>query len=459
MLILFLACAVLFTALAIWRLERALSLLLLCLPLYLWRISLFGIPLTMLEAFILIVAGVWLWREKPQKWLIKKQKGRKRYPFDIEIALVMILAFVAAGVAGFNNSALGVFKAYFFEPILLFVVVFNVFGPKKNYFGIVWPLVLSGLVVSLLALYQAIFNFSFLNPIFGVGDFPRAVSFYGYPNAVGLYVAPLVPLAGALVFKYWTQKKYELAGLAGVSGLAMIGATVVAKSEGALIGLVLAAVVSLGMMGYKKIVVGLLLMTVLMIMAIVPLRDYALEKVQLRDLSGEIRKQHWRETGKMLSGGYWLLGSGLSNYTKAVAPWHQAGIFFNFEKDPDFRRKIVIFDNSYKQAHWQPVEIYMYPHNIFLNFWVEVGFLGMLLFTWIIGKYLTLTSALIKMAGADNLWAVALMGAMVVIVVHGLVDVPYFKNDLSVMFWVLIAMVGIGEIGNVKFLISNVKLK
>ena len=30
---------------------------------------------------------------------------------------------------------------------------------------------------------------------------------------------------------------------------------------------------------------------------------------------------------------------------------------------------------------------------------------------------------------------------MVVIIVHGLVDVPYFKNDLAVMFWALVAMI------------------
>ena len=36
-----------------------------------------------------------------------------------------------------------------------------------------------------------------------------------------------------------------------------------------------------------------------------------------------------------------------------------------------------------------------------------------------------------------------LMGAMVTIIVHGLVDVPYFKNDLSVLFWILIAMLSL----------------
>ena len=40
-------------------------------------------------------------------------------------------------------------------------------------------------------------------------------------------------------------------------------------------------------------------------------------------------------------------------------------------------------------------------------------------------------------------WAPLQLGvflALVGIVVHGLVDVPYFKNDLSLEFWVLLAI-------------------
>ena len=32
------------------------------------------------------------------------------------------------------------------------------------------------------------------------------------------------------------------------------------------------------------------------------------------------------------------------------------------------------------------------------------------------------------------------MAALSAILIHGLVDTPYFKNDLSIIFWVLIAL-------------------
>ena len=35
--------------------------------------------------------------------------------------------------------------------------------------------------------------------------------------------------------------------------------------------------------------------------------------------------------------------------------------------------------------------------------------------------------------------------ALVALIGHGLVDTPYFKNDLSVLFWVLIVLTMLGS--------------
>ena len=137
-----------------------------------------------------------------------------------------------------------------------------------------------------------------------------------------------------------------------------------------------------------------------------------------------------------------IFGTGLSGYQENVAIYHQEGIFFNHERDADFRRKIVWEDGDYKAKHWRPVEIYMYPHNIFLNFWTELGLAGMVLFIWIIGKAMHLSLKIYEQKSVYKGIALGLIGAMVAIFVHGLVDVPYFKNDLAVVFWVLLAVLG-----------------
>jgi hypothetical protein len=37
------------------------------------------------------------------------------------------------------------------------------------------------------------------------------------------------------------------------------------------------------------------------------------------------------------------------------------------------------------------------------------------------------------------------MAAMVAIIIYGLVDVPYFKNDLSVLFWTILGLAEINR--------------
>ncbi|MFH0951082.1 MAG: hypothetical protein V1765_01245, partial [bacterium] len=93
----------------------------------------------------------------------------------------------------------------------------------------------------------------------------------------------------------------------------------------------------------------------------------------------------------------------------------------------------------------------LYPHNILLNFWTELGLLGMLLFVWLIVKYLVLTlRQLIAKQNDSRYLTLGLLGAMITIIIHGLVDVPYFKNDLAIIFWLLLVLLGIMIVHNKK---------
>ena len=168
-------------------------------------------------------------------------------------------------------------------------------------------------------------------------------------------------------------------------------------------------------------------------------------KLSLHDLSGQIRRQQWKETIKMLTDRRIIGGAGLDNYQTAVKPYHQEGIFFNSDNLPRFDA-VVWASSTLRVKYWQPVEIYLYPHNIFLNFWSELGLFGLLLFVWLIAKYLFISAKLTITLGHrqdhKKYLALGLMTAMVAILIHGLVDVPYFKNDLAVMFWLFFALLG-----------------
>jgi O-antigen ligase len=83
----------------------------------------------------------------------------------------------------------------------------------------------------------------------------------------------------------------------------------------------------------------------------------------------------------------------------------------------------------------------MYPHNIVLNFWSETGLLGLLSFGAIIVIAVTVSWRSCRSGALE--WRPIQLGvllALVAVLVHGLVDVSYFKNDLAFEFWALLAI-------------------
>lgn len=447
--ILILIFLILFLVLAFKRLDLAVLTTIVALPTYLIRFMIGPIPTTLLEIMILIVFGVWfLFVGQPWKNFknFKNTKLKKiNYPFYLEIILVLIIACASVFTAHLSNSAFGIFKAYFFEPILFFIVLVNIFKNKTDYRKIIWTLSVSAFFVSVLAIFQRITGLLIANPFWANEATRRAVSFFGYPNAVGLYLGPIMILVLGLLFSQATQKSWPSAFLRFTIIISVL-AIFSASSFGALVGLTIA--IWLGLIIFnKKTRIIILVITVLfglVVLSVPRIRDPLISKITMQDLSGQIRLRQWTETKLMLMNGKLLSGAGLSGYQVAVAPYHQDGLFFNADKLTHFDERLR--NSSVLRAkYWQPVEIYMYPHNIFLNFWTELGLLGMLLFTWIIIKYLYLSAKLFKATKDKNtkIILLSLFSAMIVIIIHGLVDVPYFKNDLSVIFWLLIAILGI----------------
>ncbi len=467
--------------------QWALVFIIFALPSYILRFRIFGVPLTVLELMILTTFAIWFERNYKllflrikNKFVIRNSKliiKPRRYPFDVEMMLLLLVSFAAVAVAGFSNEALGIWKAYFFEPLLFYILVFNVFVSPTD--GIdnawsvifrktVWPLTLAVFLLSLFALYQKITGDFIANPFWAAPETRRVVSVFAYPNALGLYLAPIVLLIIGRVFGMLPRPAGEGRGEGWLRWFKILFSVITitlaflsiyfAHSEGALVGIV-AGLTLFGLLINKKgrlLTVGVVVLSVLLFLTIPKVYDKVVEKVTLSDLSGEVRKQQWRETWAMLteSRQRFIFGAGLANYQSVIKPYHAEGIYLNRDHDPDFQRKLQIFNDAYRQKYWQPVEIYLYPHNLILNFWSELGFFGVLLVLWIIIKFFYLGARLIKNYelqitndGIDDKYIIiALLSAMTAMVVHGIVDVPYFKNDLAVLFWLIIALMGVGQV-------------
>lgn len=448
-----------FFAFLSWKkIDSALFVLAALLPAYLIRFNVI-IPLTLLEGMILILFASWFiqnrnWEFKQWRLRIKNEKplDNKPYPFRWPLIAWLFASLIAVGVAGWGIPSFGIWRAYFFEPVLLYIVVVNVCSSREKIIRLLWAFAFSAFCVSIFAGIQYITGHFIPNDFWAASSSRRATSFFPYPNAVGLYLAPIILLlAGVFGYivaqaKVLANYRWQLAGL-GIVIILSLGAIVAARSEGALFGTA-AAVLIFGIFAPKKIrvvSVAAIIIGAVVIFSFTPLRTYVHDRLSLENFSGQVRRVQWHETWKMLKDGRLISGAGLNNYQASVKPFHQEGLFVK-NNDPDFQRK-VMFNAEYRKKVWQPLEIYLYPHNIILNFWSEVGLFGLITFFWIIATFfyygITSYRSVKKNRDPFQYIILGLMCALLVSLIHGIVDVPYFKNDLSAFFWIEMGLMSV----------------
>ena len=115
-----------------------------------------------------------------------------------------------------------------------------------------------------------------------------------------------------------------------------------------------------------------------------------------------------------------ILGAGFSGFPIRVAPFRPAG-----------------------------EEIELYPHNLWLTTWSEIGLLGVISFAMIFSRLLW--QGVRALSSADGIYRAVtwgMVGTLVLYLVHGMFDSPYWKNDLSAEFWLMAALGVVGMRGS-----------
>jgi O-antigen ligase len=398
-----------------WRnIVFATALVVAFLPSYLIRFDFGPLPVTMLEIMVLLLSVVWAIKQKGQIADVFKILKSNRWLWLV--AAWLVFATISLFISPDLRAAAGVWKAYFIEPIIFLLVAMSVIKTQKNLELIFYAVGFSALCISTFAIYQKFTGFAIPNPIWQAEETRRVTSFYGYPNAVGLYLAPIVTLyIGWLTQKLQTKScKLKETIFQFLVIIASAAAIIFARSEGAYVG-ILCGLFFLGIMT-KKLrwpAVALASLLLIVIFAVPQFKNYAWQQISFQNDSGKVRISQWQETWKMLKDRP-LSGAGLAGYQETLAPYHKA----------------------------KHIEIYLYPHNLFLNFWSELGLGGLIVFLLIVIKFFKDN---IKQLLVTRYWLpVALMAVMITLLVHGLVDVPYFKNDLSIFFWLLVSLSFLG---------------
>ncbi|MEI6040021.1 MAG: O-antigen ligase family protein [Candidatus Berkelbacteria bacterium] len=381
----------------------------LLLPTYLIRFNILGIPTTLLEVLIYICVIFGLFNLK---------KARKiAWQYWLPAVLMLLAALISSLISPEKMAALGQFKAFFLDPILVFVLILT-FLKEDDFLLILNGLMGSSLIVSFYSIYQKITGQLTVDG--------RIVGIFGYsPNYPALFLGPIIGLIVAHNLELMTKRvesrhktiKLIIGWLAVIAGFIAI---YLSASRGVLLAL-------LGGLGFYlimhfwsvireklflKIGLGILILVVAFVSWSVFKPNFALSPAAGSRVtsSNNIRWQIW-QTSLELGRKHPILGLGLANYQNE---------FNKLTKDRvNFPEYITPWALS--------------SHNVFLMFWLSTGLLGFASFIWVL--------IVVFQKGCQefkNSHAIEIMTATIILLLQGLIDTPYFKNDLSLIFWFLV---------------------
>ncbi len=372
---------------------------------YVWRFKVGPIPTTVLEILVLATIGLYI-AGRLQSGGLRYQRTR----LEIPTALLLVAALIGIAVSPDHIGALGIYRAYFIEPVIMFYIAIDLLRAQQHV-----RIVLLGLAIGVT--FFAILNLAVWTDLLlrhqhiETGNAPEAL--YTSSNQVALFYEP--PLAMAAAFALYASSSRDRA-YALICLAFLFPAMILTLSRGGFLALTALALAAVITMPQRRVKVALLGGAVLGGLAISQVPYVSIRLAHQLDPTYrwntfEGRLQIWTDTLHMLRD-HPIFGAGLRAYTQVMTP------YVTPPRIPE-----------------------LYPHDIWLAMWSELGLLGLVAFVVLLA--ILLWRGWRGFAAATGFWRPVLWGtaaAFVTIAVHGMVDTPYFKNDLAVEFCIFAAL-------------------
>lgn len=378
-------------------------------PLYVvrWRYS--WLPTTLVEHF---VGGTVL------TWLLVRFASRDnsfpRTSIDRWVLLLLASGFLAVFISPDRRGGLGIYKAYFLEPVLFFYLLRDALSKgiirRKELVG---ALIAAAVWLSSLGLIQSLTGYPAFAPHEQAAS--RAHAVFNSGNSLALFLGPVIALL--IGYQLLDDKRWDKV-VRSLLLILILTVIVLTKSEGGVVGLgaTLGFFFAVQFLSYSRLVriIRVFLITYLAgHLALLILAPYLAPEVdnpwQRPGGTGQVRLCLWEGTADLLKERP-LRGAGLSGFKER-------------------------YSETYYTCDAEPLE---YPHNLVFTFWAETGILGLISFSGLLGKLFNKQLSAGPRVKSKVNWAI--LGGLFYWLVHGLVDVPYFKNDLALIFWTYLAV-------------------
>jgi len=337
--------------------------------------------------FFLVFIIIWLF----VKGVSLNKIQTLKYPL-ISFCLVLIISVVFS--IDKLNSLKELYK--YISGLLLFLIAASL--AYKDKIRLIHTIILTGLIISLLAIYQYSFGFQHLlsyvakekiTDFFTLHYLENKRPFFPFvtPNTLAGYIAMIIPLALINKNKIWFIIPLSLAFL-------------LAKSLGALLSLFLGLVIYFYLQGKLEKRKVLFLIGLLIIIGLVFMARLMSQKQYFRPIfSAGIRLNYWKDTLRIIKS-HLLTGVGIGN--------------FNLMQS-------------------------RYAHNSYLQIWAEMGILGIASIIWLIIILFKSAFKNIKASLNKNL-IISLFAANAAFLIHNLVDFSFFLPEVSLIWWVILGL-------------------
>lgn len=374
----------------------------------------FFLPLSLDIATLFLGAGTLLW---VGKMILSKKLFLKRTPFDEIIALLVVLSAASISVSPDRDVSFYNFYHLMGRYILIYYLVINNLTSIHQLQRLIWSVMASAIVVTIYGFYQYVHGVDISAFQWVDGEqFPelkvRVFSTLQNPNLLAGFLVVIMSLAvGIGLHTENMQWKLLLFAFVAVLGICLV----LTYSRGAWLSIVAVTAIC-GHLYNRKVLWVFLVIPLIALFCHDGVMERLMSIFNPTDTSSTLRIALWESTIAMILDKP-LLGIGWGSYWLVYPEY-------------DF------FLNN-------PATTIVHAHNMYLHIAAEIGIPGLIVFLSII--YGHTKKAIDVLAQTKNRWVAGVMlgvvAAVLGLAVNGFTDYVMFNVQISMLFWLLNAVI------------------
>jgi len=343
-----------------------------------------------------------------------------RTPLNVGV-IFFVIALIWGCINSFNSISSIKQVLVHLSFVLFYFVLVNVIRTKKQWLALVKVFMLSAFIVGMYGIAQnflgAVSTESWIDEKMFSDIKLRVYSFFNNPNVLGEFLVLTIPVAVALT---WNKVKEGYRVIYGILLLSLAACMVFTWSRGAWLGMILAIALFLAISDRRWIfagVVALFLLPVLLhFTGNTAIIDRFLSIGNTADTSTAYRVSIWRAAINMIRD-FWVGGIGIGSDA---------------------------FVTVYPSYSLSGAKFALHSHNLYLQFWVETGVIGIVSLLGLLFGYLkTVFSATVvkSIKKSDIAKILVALGAGITgFMFQGLTDYVWYNYKILMIFWIVIAL-------------------